>query len=98
MKDDYNQKLQQTVEQVDEFKAELEKSQQEKQSKTEKLCKQQIDDKDEEIGDLNTLVGKLQDKTKEQRGQVNALKEDTATLTAQADEKDRTIAQLVKEL
>ena len=47
---------------------------------------------------MNTLVGKLQDKTKEQRGQVNALKEDTATLTAQADEKDRVIAQLVREL
>ena len=47
---------------------------------------------------MNTLVGKLQDKTKEQRGQVNSLKDETATLTAQADEKDRTIAQLVKEL
>ena len=47
---------------------------------------------------MNTLVGKLQDKTKEQRGQVNALKENEQTLTAQGDEKDRTIAQLVKEL
>ena len=63
-----------TVDEFGEMKAELEKMGTEKIEKAEKMCQRQIEDKNEEIQDLNQLVTKFQGKIKEQRDEISSLK------------------------
>ena len=98
MKDEYNQKIKSTVSEIDEFKAELEKSGNDKMQKNTKLFDKLIVEKDEEITDLNTLVGKFQGKIKEQRESISTLKDEVQKQAENANQKDRDMANIGQQL
>ena len=80
------------------MKTELEKMGTEKIEKAEKMCQKQLVDKNEEIDELNTLVGKFQGKIKGQRDEVNTLKQNILNEQAENDRKNQQVTKIDKEL
>lgn len=65
MQQEYEAKMKQAFDQVDELKQSLEETARDRQAKQERSTARQVADKDSEIEELTLLVRKLQDKLKE---------------------------------
>ena len=65
---EYEAKVRGAFEEIEELKTVLEETAREKQAKNDRTLQRQLEDKNGEIDELNSLVTKLQGKIKDQRG------------------------------
>ena len=67
MQTEYEAKVRSAFEELEELKVVLEENAREKQAKNDRTMQRQLEDKDSEIDELNTLVAKLRGKISEQK-------------------------------